>query len=200
VALRNQNVFGYGVAIVGTAIIGAALVFLGIKITDSVTLISILVGLGALMIAMGMYVVIPKETHEALDAVGDAAERLPIPRFARGERARSGPQPMVVTPADHQSTIVAPPAAPPVVVTPAGKTKPVERAEDIDLITSQPVAPPPAPVPEEVFGFADFAGAPIEDLQPPAVEEPPVAELPAKGRRRRGIGRPMPYDFPPEES
>jgi hypothetical protein len=215
--LQHRNVFGYGVAALGAAVVAAACVFLGLKIVDSVALIVTLVLVGCALIAMGMYVVLPQETSGAIDQIEDLADKIPFNVLRRGERARSAEPPVVVSPAAGQSTIVNPPAAAPVLVTPGGEAKSLERAGDAELVAErrrtgdgelQPIPTgadeyfgPLSPLEEQerIDSLADETRRDAIDALGIA-QLPPTAPAPAPGKPgRRGLPQPD-YTYPPGDA
>jgi hypothetical protein len=128
---------GYIVAGFGAAIIGVTLWLLhsgALPVTDSRAIIIMLVVVGALLIGMGMYVVVPKETHDAVTDFGGVARDI-VPKWGL-RRQDDQPPPVVVHPEAGQTTVVTPPTQ-----TTAGPEP-------------EPVLTPPAPDPELAQGAA----------------------------------------------
>ena len=115
---------GYFVAGFGAIIMLVTLWLLhtgALPITDSKSILIMLIIVSALLIAMGMYVVVPKEAHDAVTDLGGAAKDLLPYRFARQRTDDTTAQPPVaVQPAPGQSAVVQSPAGPSVEVSPEG--------------------------------------------------------------------------------
>lgn len=206
-SLSHKNVFGYAVAGLGFAITIAACVFLGLKVVESTAVIIVLIIIGCLLIAMGMYVVLPTETEGAIDQVGEVIDKIPFP-LLRKQHERSAEPPVVVTPGPGQSTVVNPPAAAePVLVTPSGETKPLERDGDEALLedphaTTESSAG--APSAEEGAGWdaEDIPGEPPGLLTPLPLAGQPAPPAKSAGRSKPdAAGLPQPgYQYPPGDA
>jgi hypothetical protein len=83
---RKNNLFGYLVAAGGFLMVMLTMSLLISKTLLLDWMVLVLVAAGIFLVALGMYVVHPKETKEYLDTAGEAIDHLPV-RFNRGSRA-----------------------------------------------------------------------------------------------------------------
>jgi hypothetical protein len=108
---RKNNLFGYLVAAGGFLMVMLTMSLLISKTLLLDWMVLVLVAAGIFLVALGMYVVHPKETKEYLDTAGEAIDHLPV-RFNRRSEDRAHPAPAVVTPASDQAVIVRPATEP----------------------------------------------------------------------------------------
>lgn len=166
------NRIGYFIAALGSAVLVATMWLMGTGRLDDKTIIILLVLVAAALIALGMYAVVPKATHDALSDFGDLGERL-RPFSLKNQVKESGVQPTVVQPAAGQSTVVQPPDSPPVAVGPHGEVE----------VGSSPGSDPETQVGEALPLIA----------QPTALRKPGAPSVGDAQRRRQ-------QKYPPSES
>lgn len=132
----TKNGIGYFIAGFGALLILLTmfLLYQGVlPVTESKGIIIALILAGALLVGLGMYAVVPKQSHDFVTDVGGVARDI-VPRFARRSDTT------VVQPAAGQTTVVEPPAGAPVAVSPEGNVS--------------TIPPLPAPEPEVATGAA----------------------------------------------
>ena len=154
---------GYAVAGFGGLIISVTLFLLhtgALPVTDGKYVLIMLIVVGAILIGMGMYVVVPKETHDAVTDFGGVARDI-VPRFG-GRRLDEPPPPQVVHPEAGQTTVVVPPTPaqtpPPMPPAPA---PPITAPADPEVATGDAL-------PLTMSGFRAPAGSRKEWKAPPA--------------------------------
>lgn len=180
---QDRTNIGYFVAAFGAIVLLGTMALLGLGKLDDKTIIILFVSIGAVMLALGMYVVVPKQTHEALNDLGELGQRL-RPFSLRSQVQESGVQPAVVAPAPGQSAVVKPADAPPVAVGPHGEVAPVTQD---DLDESEANA-------ETATGNAmSLMGQAPPRVTQPVVRKVGAAQIGEAQRKRQQL-------YPPEES
>jgi hypothetical protein len=144
---------------IGYFVAGAGLLFFAATIwliakgtlttaNDKQILITLMV-VSVLLVGLGMYVVVPKETHDFITDAGGVARDV-VPRFGRRQEDQPAPAPLAVQPAPGQGAIVQPSSGPAVAVSPQG-----------DVTVAKDSAPPVPQDPEVAIGAAlPFTGRP----------------------------------------
>lgn len=140
----KQNI-GYFVAGFGALVLLITLFLLysgTLTTTDGKGILMTLIVVSGLLIGLGMYVVVPKEAHDAVNDFGGVARDI-IPL-----RSRAQQPPVNVAPAPGQSAVVQPPAGDAVVVGPTGDVAPAADPETatgaaLPLITGEARRAPP---------------------------------------------------------
>lgn len=173
-----RNNIGYFVAAFGAMIMLVTLWLLyagTLPVTDSKGILIMLIIVSALLIALGMYVIVPKDTHDAITDLSGAAKDILPYRFARA----APPPPQVVHPEAGQTTVVVPPAPDDKVEVPVPES-----------------APPPPPDPEVATGAALPLLGPTRQWQSPktrSVPRTPATPITPGMRRRQDL-------YPPGEA
>lgn len=116
----DKSAIGYYVAAAGALFLAATLVLMATGRLDDKAITITLIVVSAALLGMGLYVVVPKEMHDAVTDYGGVARDM-VPRLGL-RRQPDSPSPTVTEPAAGQTTIVKPPGAPgAVAVSPSGE-------------------------------------------------------------------------------
>lgn len=156
--VRRADLLGFPLATLGAVIVMGTLWAVAKHDLESTGFALTYGIIGVLMIALGMYVVIPNETKNAIETISEASDHWRPFARRRGDTAEQPAAPAVkVTPSPETAVIVAPPGQKPVEVPAA--------------------APELAPGETEIPDFID------DKNESPSMETLPLVSRPSKARK-----------------